>query len=59
MDKVRGVSKESLFLAFERFDYCDQHTREECTVLNKLFNMALLIERGETPDSAYEQCKAD
>ncbi len=56
---IRGVTKESLFLAFERFDYCDQHTREECIVLNKLFNIALMIECGDTPDEAYKKCKDD
>lgn len=54
---IRGVSKDSLFLAFERFDYCDQHTHEECEVLNKLFNIAMMIERGDTPDEAYEKFK--
>lgn len=38
---------------------CGSHSDEECRVLNKLFNMALQIERGFTPDEAFEQFKDD
>lgn len=49
----------SIVDAFERFNMCGSHSDDECKVLNKLFNMALQIERGFTPDEAFEQCRDD
>lgn len=54
---MHNISKDSLWAAFERYNECQQHSDEECTILNNLYNMALFIERGSSVDEAMRMLR--